>query len=154
MEVKNLRKYQKLIESCIEKGVNLNEVRLVKPKQSLLEAAVSGDNLFLVKLLLNKGADSSKVFEYAAMQLDEDSKGEIFIWLVEQGADLNIKGVLGDTPFLIVVKSGNSNLIEYCLKNGAKCDSLEQRKKAINAAQNSINSEAVLQVLSNYWNSL
>ncbi len=131
----------------IENGANPNRI---------LEDIIDLDDLELVQLACKKGASIHGItgvfypLEDAAMKINNQSVGEIFQWLVKEGADLNLVGFGKMSPFLIVVESGNLKLIEYCLQHGAKCISPDEKKQLEVAAKNAPNYLKVLEVLSKY----
>jgi len=81
------------------------------------------DDLELVQLAHKQGGNihgtTQLPLQEAASNLQPDSTGEVFKWLVEQGADLNAIGDRHRTPFCEVVRSGNLALVEYCLSHNA-----------------------------------
>ena len=149
----NFESYRELMVTCLEKETDLNryldqavfsenkelikllllmgaDLSKVSDSQDLFAHIIRFDDLELVKLAHQKGANIQGTFplQVAAQKLGADSTGEIFKYLLEQGAALNGETSGQPTPLSYVIQSGNLSLVEYSLQHGAEIN-LEGRDR-------------------------
>ncbi len=118
--------YEVMFKALVEMGADLNEINQTSHESSFTKVVKSGCQ-DLVKYCLDKGAKihSSGAMEnetplQAAANLDHDPQRTIFRQLIEAGADINYcpsKNSL--MPLESIVKSGNLDLINWCLDHKA-----------------------------------
>lgn len=89
-----------------------------KMNQELLHASRNGD-IKKVKFLLNSGANVNvhgKDFETPIMKAIEYYNNKIVMLLIEEGAKIKTQDILGRTPYLIAMESGNREAIKILRK--------------------------------------
>jgi ankyrin repeat protein len=107
---KNVSKAQQLIE---EGG----DVNFRDPVHGIpiLNTAIALDDLQMVKLLINSGADFKGFFSivgyYGNTQMAE--------YFLQKGIDVNEQAVTGETALMSAINGNKIEMIEYLLKNGA-----------------------------------
>lgn len=88
---------------------------------------ITDKDMALTKLLLSKGADvdeaptSGELEGYTPLifAVRENNK-ELVTFLIDNGADVNVKNVYGDTPLLLAEKKGNAEIVKILKAKGAK----------------------------------
>lgn len=123
----------------LENGANLN---LLAPDlyggcTSALMNAAAGDNLVLLKLLLNNKADvnltcgDGRNALRAALKFESytatPERYEIIKTLIDAGADVNFAGVDGETNLMFAVNAGTPETIEILIKNGALINTRDKK---------------------------
>ena len=89
----------------------------------LIEATINGD-LDKVKLLVKNGINinfqEEETNQNALMYaLSGNTQPEIAKFLIEKGADLNLRDIMGDTCLLYSSTAGNTEMVKLLLKKGA-----------------------------------
>ena len=81
--------------------------------------AVMHEDLALVKILLEHGADISAtdMFGNSVAALSQDK--EMLQLIVENGADINKPNSEGKSPVALAADNGNYSMVKALLKNGA-----------------------------------
>jgi len=118
-----------VIKALIKHGADIN--RKTNFGSTPLITALFEKNDTIVKYLLNHGVDinersndNSTPLHYAIDLLirNENESMAVVDFLLEKGANLKIKNKSGDTPLLLAIKTGNIELIERLLREGAILD--------------------------------
>ncbi len=86
-----------------------------------LRLAVINENVEMVKILLNKGADVNAQDKdgNTLLHLLNRENLEIAKLLIKHGFKINKKNNKGETPLFTIVRSGNKKLIEFLILSGA-----------------------------------
>jgi ankyrin repeat protein len=95
-----------------------------------LEAAISIQELSLVELLIEKGADVNSVGESKSSALHTAVKfpsEKIVSLLLEHGADVNKLDQYGRTPLLSMVKTFSSKIVKLLLDKGADINACDNK---------------------------
>jgi ankyrin repeat protein len=74
-------------------------------KNALLEESVWENNIILTKILLFLGAD----INYSDLPLGNASNSEMVKFLLDNGADVNIKDDIGETALMLASRYGRKN---------------------------------------------
>jgi len=114
-----------LCELLLAKGAQVNPTNKTDYRITPLDWAVSSDNIELVKLLLDHGADGKAKSDVGSTALhtaaDRGDK-EIAAMLIEHGADVNAKVTGGTTPLHEAAWAGRDEVIKLLLSKGAEVD--------------------------------
>lgn len=107
---------QNLIQICFDKIVDFNTC-------DLFNTLVKHGQFELVKIAFEqKGAKLHEIEKSSSPLQSTDLTTELgqqmFKWLIDNGADLNVRDKDGLTPLCHVIASGNLDLVMYCLNKG------------------------------------
>lgn len=118
----NIKKASQLLSQ----GIDVNE--FTKEGMFPLWIAAANNDLAMVTLLINKGADTSLMTQelpYASSILDYPSQEgftAMIKYLHEHGADIDAKGYLGTTPIIRAAGNGHLELVKYLVSQEADLD--------------------------------
>lgn len=107
--------HTKLVELLIDKGADVNMVDELT--RNALMYASSGPFPNTVKVLLKAGADPNLTDDEQnwtpAMMAAAEGQLEVLKVLVENGADLEMVDVDGESPLYFATRSGHTKVIDY-----------------------------------------
>ncbi|NJM80254.1 MAG: hypothetical protein HC854_12710 [Flavobacterium sp.] len=114
------------VKELLQKGENVNEYS----KNGLfpLWRATADNNYEISKLLIENKAKVNQLnkvppAEGTAIELPcQEGYLDIVKLLVENGADINLKGFRGFTPIRIAARNGHLEIVKYLAESGAKID--------------------------------
>eukprot|EP00833_Pecoramyces_ruminatium_P014660 jgi/Orpsp1_1/1188692/evm.model.d7180000066551.1 len=99
-----------VVNILIKNKANLDQMN--QDKSTPLTIAINNNNINMVKLLIDSGADVNKLESIIFLACDKN-KTEIFSYLIEHGANCNVKDNNG-TPLLLLAIRNNINF--DCIK--------------------------------------
>jgi hypothetical protein len=106
----------------IARGVDVNEIDLRYHSRTALHLAVERNNLRMVNLLLNAGANvhaRDRIGETPLMMVNRATSKEIIRTLVQYAADINTQNSIGRTPLFNAVIYNNLEATRALLEAGA-----------------------------------
>ena len=87
------------------------------------ECAKKDVNMYLIKYLVELGADINKENDYyretPLFKACKSGNEAVVKYLVESGADINKVNIYGESPLFVAYGKGNEILIKYLVENGA-----------------------------------
>ncbi|RMD46707.1 MAG: ankyrin repeat domain-containing protein [Aquificota bacterium] len=97
----------------------MEKVRLLK---KLIDAIIEHDYDEIHRLVDILNVNLNQVYEYEGSPLHvavKEGDLDLVKHFIDKGADVNIKGVFGETPLHIAVDRGYDNIVKLLLENGA-----------------------------------
>jgi len=86
---------------------------------SLLNTACKNGNLNIVKYLIAHGQNANKIYRFSdtppLLLAYEFGHEEIVKYLIEYGADINIRNNRGQTLLILACKNENEDMIDYLI---------------------------------------
>jgi hypothetical protein len=110
------------VRLMITQGVDVNEVDRGYYSRTALHVAVERNNLKMVKMLLNAGADLKIRDQYQntpLMNINWSTTPEIIQIFSQYGADLNTRNRSGQTALMNAARVGNIKAVRALLESGA-----------------------------------
>lgn len=127
-----------LLKKLVMAGADLKAPGNSKVPAPFISIIDKGD-VELIKWCIEHGADPSLNYQGNNTPLQAaakftDSKWDIFKLLLENGAKINDVGLTGDPPIVYIIAKGNVENVEYCIQKGARLETPEVQKKALQKA--------------------
>lgn len=115
----------RIAQRMIEEGADVNQ--RFDTYQTPLHIALSVGNMFLVELLLDRGADATAKDRWqetplliaAKLLLKDRQKYELCKLLLENGADCNVPDFKHETPLQVLLEHGTLKIVKLLLDHGA-----------------------------------
>jgi hypothetical protein len=110
------------VRLMIAQGVDVNEIDRGYYSRTALHVAVERNNLKMVKILLNAGADLKIRDQYQntpLMSINWSTTPEIIQTFTQYGADLNARNRSGQTALMNATRVGNIKAVQALLESGA-----------------------------------
>ncbi|EAY05872.1 hypothetical protein TVAG_284550 [Trichomonas vaginalis G3] len=111
-----------IIDLLIDSGLDINCADRAKCTPFMVACHIHGNDINLLKHLIEKGADIHKKDHIGCTCLSylvDEEQLEGLKFLVEQGADINVRNQLGTTPLLKVADTNNTEIAKYLIEKGA-----------------------------------
>jgi hypothetical protein len=138
------------VRYLIAGGVDVNEIDTNYYSRTALHVAVESNNLKMVQILLNAGADVKLKDQYsqtALMTLNGNTSGEILKLIAQYGADVNSKNRSGQTALMEAARYGNFEAIKALIEVGADATLKDEYG---NSALDFTSSEEIIKLLTTY----
>lgn len=114
-----------LAKMLLAKGASVNATNVTRETIPPLEWAISSDNLELVKLLVDRGAEVKTKTDVGSTPLHtaaDRGDTEIAAILIAHGAEVNAKITGGTTPLHNAAENGSADIVKLLLSKGAEVD--------------------------------
>lgn len=109
--------YVELVKYLVSKGARL---KVENQQDSVLHAAVRSNQLELVKIILEAGAEVNEVgdLDETALHIaaEDDNRAEIVKLLLDSGADPTATRIFDETPIAVAERSGSARVLSILHK--------------------------------------
>ena len=117
-KIKSPEEWRAMIRLLVDHGLDVNTILPVIGRSTILNTAVSRNDLTMVRYLFDKGADASKGTPLSAAVAQGNQ--DMVKLLLKNGADVHeLKG----TPLALAAAKGNVGLVKLLVANGANINS-------------------------------